>query len=294
MIWLIAACLLWGPSFGLVPIVIGKYGVDPYTLSVLRMGYALLLFLPLMRPKKYLPRKRLALTFLGALQFGFMYVTLFLSYQYLEGYEVALVTIFTPIYVSLLGHFLSKKPMKLRPVLCVLVAVVGAGIIRYARPEQNGFWTGFLIMQACNLSFATGQVVYRKLMHRTERFEDAHVFGWMYLGALGAALIGWMLFGKPMEALSELRVLPLPAWGIILWLGLIPSGLAFFLFNHGALKVDEDSLAIVNNLKIPIALIITLLIFQQRETIEDWTRFTAGSLLMLGALWWNNKPYRLT
>jgi len=293
MIWLIIACLLWGPSFGLVPILLGKYGMNPQTLAVLRMGYALLLFLPMMRPRKYLPSKRWALVALGGLQFGAMYLTLFFAYRFLEGYEVALVTIFTPLYVSILGCLFDRGDLKLRPLLCVLAAVLGAGLVKYARPpEAEGFWIGFAIMQACNLCFASGQILYRKLMRHTVRFEDAHVFGWLYLGALAVTLVGWWTTGNPVDSFHLLRTLPLSGWGIVLWLGLVPSGLAFFLFNHGALNVDAHTLAIVNNLKIPIALLIALLIFRQRDTIADWPRFLAGSLLMLGALWWHTHPRR--
>lgn len=292
MIWLLTACLLWGPSFGLVPILIRDHGVDPYTLSVLRMSYALVLFLPLLRPRKYRPSRRWALVALGGLQYGLMYLTLFVSYRFLEGYEVALLTIFTPLYVSLLDQLLRRERPEWKPFVCVLLAVAGAGVIRYANPESARFWTGFWILQICNLSFAVGQVLYRRLMHHTVRFQDAHVFGWMYLGALGVCLVGWGVLADPVPALLNLQSLNLTGWAIVLWLGLIPSGLAFFLFNHGALRVDAHSMAIANNLKIPIALLITLLLFGQGGGIL-WPRFLVGTGLMVFALWWNQRPLRL-
>jgi drug/metabolite transporter (DMT)-like permease len=294
MIWLILACLLWGPSFGLIPILMETYGLDSYTLGVLRMTFALILFLPVFRPHKYVRKKRLMLTLLGGLQFGVMYLTLFLSYKFMKGYEVALVTIFTPLYVSILDHLLIRKNLRLRSVFCVLLAIFGAGLIRYARVETGSdFWIGFGIMQICNLSFALGQVLYRKLMNKTQRLEDMHVYGWLYTGALTVCILGWMILGDPLPSLRHLQSLPLPAWGIILWLGLIPSGLAFFMFNHGALHVDPHTLAIFNNLKIPIALVIALLIFRQQSAIEDWYRFSAGTFIMLTALWWNHQPIRM-
>lgn len=292
MIWLLLASLLWGPSFGLVPILIRDHGMDPYTLSVLRMFYALILFLPLLRPRKYKPARRWALAALGGLQYGVMYITLFASYKYLEGYEVALLTIFTPLYVSLLDQFLNKQRADLRPLLCVLLAVVGSAIIRYANPQSEAFWTGFWILQICNLSFAVGQVLYRRMMHHTLRFQDSHVFGWMFMGALAVCLAGWTLLADPVPAIQQLRGMRLSGWAIVLWLGLVPSGLAFFLFNHGALRVDAHSMAIANNLKIPIALLMALLLFGQGEDMV-WARFLPGTALMIFALWWNHRPVRL-
>lgn len=294
MIWLLIACLLWGPSFGLAPILMDTYGLNSYTLAVLRMTFALILFLPVFRPHKYLRRKRLMLTLLGGLQFGVMYLTLFLSYRFMKGYEVALVTIFTPLYVSILDHLLIRKSIRIRSLFCVCLAIIGAGLIRYARVAPNSdFWIGFGIMQICNLSFALGQILYRKLMRTTQKLEDMHVYGWLYSGALLVCILGWLILGDPLPSLRHLQALPLPAWGIVLWLGLVPSGLAFFLFNHGALKVDPHTLAIFNNLKIPIALLIVLLIFRQQSAIENWFRFSAGTFIMLAALWWNHRPLRM-
>ncbi len=293
MYWLLIACLLWGPSFGLVPILQGSYGMNPYMLAVLRMLFAFILFAPLMGLQRIPGKQRLQLILLGALQFGVMYITIFLSYGFMEGYEVALVTILTPIYVSLLDHLLRKGRIRLQPLLCVILAVIGAGMIRYARPDlDDRFWVGFGIMQICNLSFAFGKVFYRQLMKPCQRLDDMYSFGWMYLGALAVTLIGWLSLAPVVDTLHHLQQLPLPAWGIVLWLGLIPSGLAFFLFNHGALKVDAGTLAIVNNLKIPIALLIVMLVFQQREIISSWPRFTAGTAIMLLSLWMNQHPLR--
>lgn len=120
-----------------------------------------------------------------------------------------------------------------------------------------------------------------------------HVYGWLYSGALLVCILGWLTLGDPLTSLRHLQTLPLSAWGIVLWLGLVPSGLAFFLFNHGALKTDPHTLAIFNNLKIPIALLIVLLFFGQQSAVESWLRFSAGSLMMLASLWWNHRPIRM-
>jgi len=273
--------------------LIGTYGMDPYSISVLRMFFALILFMPLMGMRSITTKQKIQLSLLGGLQFGVMYLTLFISYQFLAGYEVALVTILTPLYVSLLDHALRKYRLKLQPLLCVLLAIIGAGIIRYARTEiDSDFWIGFGIMQVCNLSFAVGQVIYRRMMKSTYRLDDMYTFGWMYLGALLVTILGWAIMGPPETSLRNLQQLPLQAWGIILWLGLMPSGLAFFLFNHGSLKVDPNTLAIVNNLKIPIALVIVMLLFGQWEVIGSWPRFIAGTMVMLAALWLNGQSSR--
>lgn len=288
MIWLLLASLLWGPSFGLIPILMREPGMNPYTLAFLRMTYALILFLPLLRIHDIPRRKRLALTLTGALQFGGMYVFLNLAYAHLRGYEVAMVTVLTPIYVTLIDGLFRKKHAALQPWACVLLAVAGAAVIRFARPASETFWIGFGIMQLSNLCFAFGQIAYRAILPDLKKFGDMHVFGWLYFGGVLLTGLAWLLLGHPAESLPALGSMSLTGWFILLWLGLIPSGLAFFLFNHGALHTSAATLSIFNNLKIPLAMLVVLLLFRQSDHISNWPRFLLGSTLMLLALAWNH------
>lgn len=289
MIWLLLAALLWGPSFGLIPILLGEPGMNANSLAFLRLVYSLVLFLPLLRVRVIARRKRVALIGVGAIQFGMMYVLLNLAYGYLRNYEVAMLTVFTPIYVTLFDAVFLRKPPPVVSMGCVLLAVAGAGVIQFARPESPGFWTGFGIMQASNLAFSFGQVAYKRMLPGLKRFGDMHVFGWMYLGAVLTAGLAWVCWENPLPVLAELRNMSTRGWLILLWLGLVPSGLGFFLFNHGALEVDTATLSIFNNLKIPLAAIIVMVFFAGWTYIEHWPRFLAGSALMLAALILNER-----
>jgi drug/metabolite transporter (DMT)-like permease len=69
----------------------------------------------------------------------------------------------------------------------------------------------------------------------------------------------------------------------LLYLGTIASGLGFFLWNAGAVRVNPATLAIFNNLKIPLATVIAILVFG--ETAAPG-RLVPGLILMLLALAW--------
>ena len=285
MIWLLIASLLWGPSFALIPILLrDPHSMNATTLAFFRMFYSFILFLPLLRVHVIARRKRVLLTGLGALQFGGMYVLLNLSYNFLVGTEVLMLTVFTPLYVTMLDLLITRKRGGWRMWTGVLLAVVGAAVIRYARPDSDHFWQGFFLMQGSNIAFALGQVGYRRLLPDMKRFGDMHVFGWMYLGAVIICGLFWIFFGEPIDALSRMREMSLSGWMILLWLGLVPSGLAFFLFNHGALLTSATTLSIFNNLKIPLGMLTLMLIFRMWDHIENWPRFLIGAGLMLVAL----------
>ena len=82
--------------------------------------------------------------------------------------------------------------------------------------------------------------------------------------------------------------------GVLLYLGVIASGLGFFLFNAGARRTDVGTLAIFNNAKIPLAILASALVFHDRV---DWARAAAGGVVIALALALNgwlvrNRPAR--
>ena len=93
--------LLWALSFGLVAQL---KGLDPAFVAALRTLLAALVFLPFLRARGLGARRALGLMAVGGLQFGLMYVAYIQSYRWLGPAEVALFTIFTPLYVALLGR----------------------------------------------------------------------------------------------------------------------------------------------------------------------------------------------
>ncbi len=116
-----------------------------------------------------------------------MYIFFYHAFLFLSVPEVLLFTIFTPLYVAILNDALFKRftPFYL---LCALIATAGAAIIRFDGVTDN-YWFGFAIVQGANLSFALGQVGYKKLTSTfTAQVPYHNVFAWFYLGALVVAL----------------------------------------------------------------------------------------------------------
>lgn len=126
MLYLFLVSLFWAFSFGLVKTNLAT--IHPVLISMIRLGVALLVFLPFLRIRGL--QKSLLLKFLliGAIQFGLMYIFYNTAFQYLKAFEVALFTIFTPIFVTLIYDFLHKKPNWIH-LSTSLLAIIGTGII---------------------------------------------------------------------------------------------------------------------------------------------------------------------
>jgi drug/metabolite transporter (DMT)-like permease len=270
--FLIVVSLLWAVSFGLAGQV-SPLGAPLVT--VVRMALAALVFLPLVRTRGLGAAAVLGLAGVGALQFGLMYVFYLQSFRWLHSSEVALFTVFTPLLVTLLGGLLARR----LPWLFLLtsgLAVAGTGICLWTSLGRSGLLPGFLCMQASNACFALGQVLYRRLAPRTGK-ADHELIGLLYGGAVLVALA--MTLGR-VHGADLARITAIQA-AILAYLGIVASGVGFFLFNAGARRVDLGTLAIFNNAKVPLAVLASAFLFHEQV---DWLRLGAGGAVIAGAL----------
>jgi len=277
MSYLVGVTALWAFSFSLIGVYLSGQ-VDSYFAVMTRIILATVMFLPFLRPAALRWSSRLGLMAIGSVQLGVMYLFFYQSFLLLTVPEVLLFTIFTPLYITLIDDLLRRR-LSPRYLMVAALAVVGAAIIRYDGVTSN-YWLGFLVVQGANLSFALGQVGYRHLARSLPNdVAHRHLFGWFYLGALCIAVPAFWLLGDS----TQLPATPLQ-WGVLGWLGLIASGLGYFLWNKGACRVDAGTLAIMNNALIPAGLIVNLLIWNRDA---DLTRLGIGAVILAGSLWLN-------
>lgn len=273
MIYLLIVSLIWAFSFGLIKNQLA--GLDANFVAAARLLVSLLVFLPFLRLRGVSRKLGLRLVLTGAVQYGLMYVAYLYAFRYLQAYEVALFTIFTPLYVTLINDAFKKR-LHLISLLATLIAIAGTAIVEQADLLRPELVRGFLIVQASNLCFAFGQVYYKELMQRSQPVRDLPVFGLLYLGGAVAAGLP-AIFTTPWGGftLGGTQLLTL------LYLGAVASGLGFFLWNVGARKVNAGTLAIFNDLKIPLAVAVSLIFFGEQV---DLTNLLLGGGLVLAGL----------
>jgi drug/metabolite transporter (DMT)-like permease len=184
MFLLLIVSVIWALSFGLTAQV---SGLGAPFVTAARTLLAALVFLPFLNVKGMPPGRVLAFAGIGALQFGLMYLLYIASFRWLRPSEVALFTVFTPLFVTLVSDLFEGR------------------------------------------------------------------LSWSVLVAAGIAVVA--------------------------------SGLGFFLFNAGARRTDIGTLAIFNNMKIPLAILAAGLLF--REAV-DWSRLAVGGAVIAIALGLNS------
>ncbi|OCG15429.1 hypothetical protein A9G09_04665 [Gilliamella sp. wkB292] len=282
MLYLIIVTIVWSFSFSFIGIYLSGQ-VDTWFAVVMRVLLAFVTFIPFFRIKNILPKQMVSLMGVGACQLGIMYFFYYNSFQYISVPEVLLFTITTPIYVTIIYDLLQRHRLRLSYLLTAVIAVIGAAIIRYDHISSQ-FIIGFLLIQGANIVFALGQVGYKRIMELYP-LPQHHAFAWVYLGAIIVASIGWLIFGDS----SKLPTSSIQ-WWIIVWLGVVASGLCYFLWNYGATKVDSGTLAIMNNVVIPTGILVNVVIWHQSI---DWGRFLLGSAVIVFALILHHKFKKL-
>lgn len=273
MIYLLIVSLIWAFSFGLIK---GNLvSLDSNFVAFARLLISLLIFLPFLKIKRIGKDSIIKLTIIGAIQFGIMYALYIYAFQFLEAYEVVLFTILTPIYINVINDLIKKK-FHFIYLLTAILSIFGALIIVNHEITSQNIIYGFLLIQFSNLCFAFGQVYYKKVMAELDNVKDRDIFALPYLGAAGTTLI-ISLFTIKMENL----IITFPQILTLLYLGAIASGLGFFLWNYGVRKANIGTVAIFNNLKIPLGILVSILFFGEKVQIQN---LIIGGLILITAL----------
>ena len=276
MIFLIISTIIWAFSFS----IIGNYlssDIDPWSLSLIRVIISFLVFLPFIDLN--INKKRMVYIIgVGAIQIGFMYSFYLNAFSFISVEKILLFTIFTPIYVTTISDIFQKKLKKLFLFLSIL-SVIGSLIIRITDVQLLDL-KGFILIQGANFSFALGQVLYKRYIKNNSKLDyNLNEFGYFYFGAIIIASLGSLIM---IDSLSYPK--STTQWILVLWLGAIASGLGYYFWNRGSVLVNNGTLAVMNNLVIPLGLFIEIVFFSKLINI---TNYIIGALIILSSIYFS-------
>jgi len=279
MFYLILTSLIWSLSFGLIKSQLT--GFDAYLIAGLRLAISFLIFWPFMG--KVPSGTALRLAGIGAIQFGLMYCFYIASYAWLSAAQVALLTITTPLFVVAWDQLLHRRYHAGFWVASAL-AVLAAAVLLWEETQWQGALKGVLLIQGANALFALGQILYKK--YAPSGSAKRH-FGYLYLGSLAVPL-AFLLGRQTMPAIPT----NLNTWLALIYLGVVASGIGFFLWNQGVRKVSNGVVAVMNNLKIPLGAMIAWWLFGESLHLGRWVVSAVIFAMGLGWLQKNARSHR--
>ena len=261
MIYLIIATVCFSLSFGLIKSQLAPLPSE--FVVFVRLFIACILFVPFFKIVNM--KKQFFAGLIGVIQFGVMYLCFIKAFKYLQGNEVALLTTTTPIFVALWSCMFGER-FRFVYIICILMSVFGAGIIVWQNLTIDIIVKGVLLMEATNCSFALGQVLWKKYIGENEiKFMSSAYFGAVIF------VLPFMLFGVDFASLN----ISLNQILSLLYLGFIPTGLGFWLWNKGATMVETSLLAIMNNLKIPLGVLFSIFLFKENINVLNFVLGTS-------------------
>ncbi len=283
MIYLILVSIIWALSFSLIKGTLT--GIDSNLVAFIRLAISFLIFLPFLKIKLLSKSILLHFFLIGLIQYGLMYITYIYSYKFLDAYQIAVLTIFTPLFVVFIYDFWNNKFSKVH-LGSALLAVLGAAIIVYTKSFNPESWKGILLIQISNFCFALGQVYFKQIMKKNTEIKPIQIFSILYLGAVFITGFITLLF-------SDYNIFKITSnqWLSLCYLGIVASGIGFFLWNIGVTKVNTKTLAVFNNLKIPFAVLFAYILLE--ESINP-IKFFIGSGILIFSLYLSNRNNLIT
>ena len=257
---LIATTLIWSFSFSIIGNVISS-AVDSWSLAFYRSLLGFIFFLPWIKKSK-ISKYQFKLMPIGALQIGLMYIFYLSAFNFTTVPRVLLFTTTTPLYIAITDSFVTKK-FRSSIYLLALFSTLGALLIRTTYFDQDDL-VGFLFIQCANICFALGQILYKT--HKMKNNDDTDIysdFAFFFFGALLVSCGGLLI--SPYSLPLSLGIIDVIA---ILWLGIIATGLGYFMWNRGAVEVSSSTLSVTNNLVIPLGLFVEVLFFSSNTHLE--------------------------
>ena len=266
---------LWSSSYVLVKV--GLMEMSPLSLVALRYMVASLILLPIAlrggegeflgEPKNVGKMLVLGLTGYTIAQ-GLQCVGL----DFLPAVSVTFILNFTPLIVVVLGVVTLKEYP--RPLQLVGMGLVFAGAYMYFNAPLGGnSLIGIGITLVSGIGWGSYLVLGRLLFVRDELNPLGLTAFSMGFGTLLLALAAFTLEGIPSVSLT--------GWGIILWLGVINTALAFFLWNRALQRLEAFEISVLQNTMLVQIAILSWMFLGEHLTPAKLVPMT---LVFVGAL----------
>jgi drug/metabolite transporter (DMT)-like permease len=232
--------LLWSSSYVLTKI--GLHDVPPLTLVGCRYLIASLILLPIAICKgehRTISRNSWwKLGLLGLLGYTIAQGLQCIGLYYLPSVSVTLILNFTPILVLILNRVVSGDiPRKDQLAGMTLVLLAASLFFSDQIIEYN--LQGVIFTFISGMGWAGYMVAGKTLFKSTE------------ISALGntafSMAMGTALLSSSAYFIEGARFISMPGWLIIIWLGVVNTALAFFLWNHALETLEAFELSILQN-----------------------------------------------
>ena len=231
---------LWSSSYVLTKL--GLTDIQPLTLVGLRYLIASIVLLPIAlnrgEHKRITGNAWWKLAVLGFLGYTVAQGLQCVGLNYLPAITVTLILNFPPVMVMALNVVFTGELPNRDQIIGMVLVLTGAGL--FFSDKLGGYTVmGVIITLISGLGWV-GYMVAGKILY-TEKMMSP-------LGNTAFAMgFGTAILSASAYIVEGLNPIPLTGWFIIIWLGVVNTAAAFFMWNHALETIDAFELSVLQN-----------------------------------------------
>jgi drug/metabolite transporter (DMT)-like permease len=258
--------ILWSTSFVLVKI--GIKDIPSVTFAGLRYFIAFLCLLPfaftpdIKREIINLKRKEWIRLFgIGILYYSITQGAIFVGLSFLPAMTVNLMLNMSPVLVTVMGIILLAEQPSLLQGLGVLINL--AGVILYFFPVSifGGAWIGFAAIIVGVFGNSISVIINRKI-NKSQR----HSVMVLTLITMGFGSIVMLTSGIIVQGLPPIQLV---GWGIIIWMAVMNTAIAFTLWNYTLRTLTAMESSILNGAMLVEIAIMAWIFLGERMSVQQ-------------------------
>lgn len=273
--------------FGTIGIFVRHIGLPSSEIALLRGAIGslfLIIILILLRQKISFEKikKNLFVLLLSGIALGFNWIFLFQAYKNTTISNAALSYYFAPVFVLMLAPVVLKEKFSAKKAICICVAMAGMFLI--ISNAQNGSSGYNNILGVTYGLIAAGFYASLMLLNKFIKALDGLETTLIQLSISCIILLPYVLITQGFNIFQMQG-----GWLIyLIILGVIHTGLGFYLFFSGMQNLKAQSIAVLSYADPITSVLISALILREGMTAVQ----AAGAVLLLGAIFISEKTFR--
>ena len=227
-------------------------------------------------------KKNFVMLALSGAFIGINWILLFESYHYTTVATATLCYYMQPIFVILASPFLLKEKLTVKKVACVVVALIGmvfvSGVLQTGIPalsEAKGILYG--LGAAC---FYASVVLMNKKITEINAYDKTI----MQLGMGAIVLSPYVMLTQDFGSAAASMTPSL--WALLLFVGLVHTGVAYALYFDSMKELKAQTLAIFSYIDPIVAIILSALLLKENMGLYG----VIGAVLVLGSTFISEMP----
>ena len=259
--------------FGTIGIFVNYIGLSSGVIAAFRgiTGAVVILIVMLLSGRKVdfkSVKNKLPVLLASGVAIGFNWILLFEAYRF-TGIPVATVCYYTaPIIVVIASTFIFKDKLKVKQIMCVIIALIGVALVSGVFQSDSSKITGVL----CGLGAAglyASVMIMNKFMGNVEVYERTVI----QLASAGLVVLPYALFTMGDISFNPKSVI------LLLIVGVVHTGFAYLLYFGAIKKLKNQTVAILSYIDPASAIILSSIVFMQLPTVYEFI----GVVLIMSA-----------